>query len=360
MMEPQRNGTLDAARGLGILLVVAAHTLIPPIRGGSAQIQGAWDIVYSFHMALFFVIAGWSFELSRAAKPQCSGLQYAVDRARRLLLPYLTYSLLVYALIDCAHLIPVARRVLSENGMPFQTFQDACKGILLVRDNIGTHLWFLPRMFLVSVASKLLGAHPKRWYGLLIAFALSCVPERDYLCWVIRTFGAYMLYYNVGRRLYERQRTVEGRPLLSMALFGAAFVGLWLFKPFVLAAAANAEQTISYMVNGLFATLLALAGSGAVLSLGAASQGTSWLKRLGRAAFPVYLLHQPFLTTGVAAAAFLLLRWPVWACVAVAGVTGLAVPLLIDRHGLRKSRALSFLLLGERIEWSIRWKRKDA
>lgn len=359
-----RSGALDAARGVGILLVVGAHALIPPIREHSAPLLSAWSVVYAFHMSLFFVIAGQCFELSGAARPGRSFGQYTRARARKLLLPYLIYSLLVYLALFCGRLVPRVGALLTASGYPAGTVWDALRDVLLVRDNAGSHLWFLPRMFLVSCLSRLLGRHAARWYGLAAAFALSCLPEWGYLGWFLRTLGAYMLYFNVGRRFSPAFSSAPapasasvpsapsyGRDALSAALHAAVFSALWFLRAPAVNAISDAlgyAHALTLATNGAFAALQALAGSGAVLSLGRLAAGCTALTRLGQNAFPVYLLHQPFLTTGVAAALLLFVGAPVAVCVVAAFTVGLAVPLLLDRFVLKRSRVLSYLLLGEK------------
>jgi len=54
---------LDLAKGIGIILVVGAH-LIGEGGMSFATSRVAREIVYQFHMPLFFVISGFTIELS--------------------------------------------------------------------------------------------------------------------------------------------------------------------------------------------------------------------------------------------------------------------------------------------------------
>lgn len=60
---PKRDATWDIARGIGMMLVIYGHFLEPmyPAHGGRAIIQMAadqWQVIYSFHMMLFFLVSG--------------------------------------------------------------------------------------------------------------------------------------------------------------------------------------------------------------------------------------------------------------------------------------------------------------
>jgi fucose 4-O-acetylase-like acetyltransferase len=60
---PKRDATWDIARGIGMVLVIYGHLLEPiyqnldwKVRFESAAVQ--WQVIYSFHMMLFFLISG--------------------------------------------------------------------------------------------------------------------------------------------------------------------------------------------------------------------------------------------------------------------------------------------------------------
>jgi fucose 4-O-acetylase-like acetyltransferase len=60
---PKRDATWDIARGIGMALVIYGHFLEPmyPAHNGRPVIEsaaGQWQIIYSFHMMLFFFVSG--------------------------------------------------------------------------------------------------------------------------------------------------------------------------------------------------------------------------------------------------------------------------------------------------------------
>lgn len=72
----------DAARGLLILIVVLGHTL----QHGDYEHNIAWNVIYSFHMAAFFIISGY---VSYKSELKWSTLQ---RRAKQLLVPFFLWS----------------------------------------------------------------------------------------------------------------------------------------------------------------------------------------------------------------------------------------------------------------------------
>ena len=57
MRKNERNISLDIARGVGIILVVIGHVMSPVMAGNNAM-ETAYQILYVFHMPLFFLLAG--------------------------------------------------------------------------------------------------------------------------------------------------------------------------------------------------------------------------------------------------------------------------------------------------------------
>lgn len=57
MSSTRRNLSLDVAKGIGIILVVMGHTM-SPIMSGNGVMEAAYQILYVFHMPLFFMLAG--------------------------------------------------------------------------------------------------------------------------------------------------------------------------------------------------------------------------------------------------------------------------------------------------------------
>ena len=77
---------VDIAKGLGIILVVIAHTRLP-----SQEVR--WWI-NSFHMPLFFVVAGLCYDETRYSNLW----KYLARKSRALVYPYVTLSLIVLGL----------------------------------------------------------------------------------------------------------------------------------------------------------------------------------------------------------------------------------------------------------------------
>lgn len=81
MLKAERMDWIDAAKGIGILLVVYGHIYSGPIK----------DFIFMFHMPLFFFIGGMLLKNS-------NNKNYTKEKARQLLIPYASYLVSISAL----------------------------------------------------------------------------------------------------------------------------------------------------------------------------------------------------------------------------------------------------------------------
>ena len=162
-MTQQRDPAISIARGLGIILVVLGHCNDP----------FTWYPIYSYHMALFFLLSGYVFNAGRRADVP----GYLRRRVRRLLTPYFLYNLLFAGLtLACAaglglwtDLTPLSWRAL--------VYEPLTTGHQFPLFNGG---WFLVTLFFVQMVFCLLPRlvrddEPGRMLGVTGVVALACV-----------------------------------------------------------------------------------------------------------------------------------------------------------------------------------------
>lgn len=143
----ERSGAIDAVRVLGILAVVAGHTLATPL---------VRPLLYTWHVPLFFFLAGYFWSSRRSPGEELG------TRARTLVRPYLTWFVLsgvVFLLLDPLRESNSWERLLLPLGdgrasaMPFTTF------------------WFVSVLFVCCVLLRLLWAAPR---GVVWVVAIAC------------------------------------------------------------------------------------------------------------------------------------------------------------------------------------------
>ncbi|HLO29768.1 MAG TPA: acyltransferase family protein [Anaerolineales bacterium] len=151
---------LDIARGLGILLVVLGHNDL------GALSPFAHQVIYSFHIPLFFFLSGYFINTS------ISFFDYFKKRFHSILKPYLFTIFLIY---------------FASVSFEKMSFQNAIGRIL--KSLYGSidyidwgQLWFLPQLFVVSLYAfifiSLVSRLRNRWltWGILIATLAASLP----------------------------------------------------------------------------------------------------------------------------------------------------------------------------------------
>ena len=145
-MEKQRFDYIDIARGLGILMVVWAHIMVT-----------GWThrMIYAFHMPLFFFLSGMMFKKEKYA----SFIDFFAHRAKRLLIPYVIYSLATWAF--WAVFRYVRHDEVESYLMPLlQTFISQGSGSFMVHNSA---LWFIPCLFLTEIFYFFLCKSGRMW-----------------------------------------------------------------------------------------------------------------------------------------------------------------------------------------------------
>lgn len=125
---------IDVAKGIGILLVVWAHILV---EGASHR------VIYAFHMPLFFLISGMLFR-----RDKYEGIaDFARRRAKRLLIPFVTYSVITW-LVWATFRFVRHDSVVSYWDPLLQTVIAKGSGAYMVHNSA---LWFIPCLFATEI-----------------------------------------------------------------------------------------------------------------------------------------------------------------------------------------------------------------
>lgn len=138
MKEKRHWSQIDLLYTLGIVLVLIGHSHSSDWSAFSGTIlHRAILFIYTFHMPLFFFVAGFLFQNSDSLERLGYG-RWIGDKALRLLTPYLFWTLLA--------LVP--KYYLEHHGLSGLTPLYALRTVLIPRQNIWGHFWFIPVMFL--------------------------------------------------------------------------------------------------------------------------------------------------------------------------------------------------------------------
>lgn len=267
-----RDPTIDALRGLAIILVVVGHGVQYSIGHGFAQ-SPVFRAIYSFHMPLFFAISGYLFKYPVSLREALGRIR---ARVFSLLVPYFSWTLLWY-------------------GCRFAT-----KGVI-AEDMTWHTIWFLPVLFVsfllhvaVALASRQRTSVTVAILGALTVVAMYCIPGNNF--W-IGSARYYYVFFLIGAFVRKGQALAHFHPWKT----GIPCVILWLFLVPLWRLNASPEwlvnlignmpiQRIVYLAFRIGVALLGVCWSYAAILLLSQTAGR-WLSCIGLYSIQIYLVH---------------------------------------------------------------------
>lgn len=177
---------INIARGFALLFVTLGHSF-PDAVGALGRI---YNICYSFHMGLFFILSG--FVIARKFISHDYKITDEIkNKSIRLLIPYFVFSV-----------ITLIMKVFTEKyaNNPF-SLKDSYKILLGINPNGG--LWFLWTLFVISVIFILLGKlkHNLIYFAVfsVAAYIINLFVPKIFISGVLR----YAVFYAVGIFIYK-------------------------------------------------------------------------------------------------------------------------------------------------------------
>lgn len=274
----ERNHWVDHAKGIGIILVVHGHVVRGVVNAGllteSPFLKMMDAVIYSFHMPLFFFLAGVFFLRSKSTRRAPVLVSNKVDT---IVYPYVVWSLLQGTL---------------EVGMGrFTNGTLSMNEVLQLFWAPRAQFWFLYALFLILMISLLLYRRSSAlnvWgvalLGLLVYVNGHRFPDtgRFWLVTVNFVFfaaGVCFSLYQVG--ISERARALLWPSLIAFVLVQWLYHGLW---------------GMHYRMGGFQTVLVGVASIWFVIvwSMNATQRHWWWSKALtilGAASMSIYLMH---------------------------------------------------------------------
>lgn len=253
---------LDIAKGIGILTVVWAHILLTGI---------SHRVIYAFHMPLFFLISGMLFKYEKF-----SGFgNFIMRRARRLLVPFVVYSVVTWIIWACFRFVR-HDSVVSYWDPLLQTIIAKGSGAYMVHNSA---LWFIPCLFATEIVFYAFCRYRDSIRFILsalcaaLSFGLGHFFGKDWWFLLPWNFDAALigvLFYCVGNIF---SRYVPGQRISDYTRSHPVNIFLWfifLSTALFWSAMAFGECSMgssSYQCNGLVFILRAIIGTAACILL---------------------------------------------------------------------------------------------
>lgn len=284
--QTSRIDCLDTAKGIGMLFVVFAHVNYTP----SLQV-----LIYSFHMPLFFLLAGVVFDRSRYPTFR----SFLAKKCTAMVIPYLIFSLLpLLGIFLMQHVLHI-----SANFTP-QRYLDSVIQTFLAQGSIyvfNTPLWFVPCLLVTESIYYFLSGCRKSCI-LPVCAGLTCLGwllvsgliwDAD-LYWSMDTALYALGFYAIGnlcapflKNILRSLSAHRKRTLLCILLF-ALCTALWL--PLALR---NGKISLGSRVpgNGFLLYLTGILGTAGILAVSILLEKNRFLRYLGRNSFCVMAVH---------------------------------------------------------------------
>ena len=144
---------IDICKGIGIILMMVGHYAYTP----------SWlkDIIYSFHMPLFFILSGYLANVRITAKSK-SFFNYIVAKNRSLFVPYIFWALLMGGVGVIMH-IP-----------PGETWGNVIIQTFVWNNPSAKPLWFLFSLFVTDICFYPFKGLDEKWKVILSFVFFSC------------------------------------------------------------------------------------------------------------------------------------------------------------------------------------------
>ena len=265
----KRLGWLDAAKGLGIILVVYGHQLRAQIITG--KIDPAWhasiqdSMIYSFHMPMFFFISGITIDQSfRKVSPS----QFIRSRLITLVYPYLLWSLISLILVTI--------------GQDYLNHHMNVGDVTTLLWKPVFQYWFLYVLFLCQLLAFFVGMRKK--FIVILAIAALISPFKTLYSVLVEMIGSFP-FFAAGILLSPYVLHATARcSLRSTAVFGMVSAALFLSLFFRGDLVGLSTPILRFILAGCgIATVLAFS-----VTIGALNR---ILTLLGSTSMAIFVLH---------------------------------------------------------------------
>lgn len=339
MNDMKRLEAIDILRGILVICVVLGHA----IQQYAGKLGPFWAetnrIIYSFHMPAFVFVSGLcALRLAELSGPS-EKMGYIRSRAVRLLVPYVVWGLLYFAL-----------RFVAGDVARIQYRMD-CAWLFFFGYNPDGAMWFLWALFAVTVLAVPCGRLFRRTSfllgtGFVVLMGLWALPTPPFRFHALHMLPLFFLLVGLGVQMRGKLvRLAESLRLsvLTLVIGVMAFVIFWTVRGWRIV-----PHFPWYVLTSVAASLALLALS--VLLARFAVRGTRVLAFLGTEAMAIYVLGEPIKVC--CRLCFKALHLPVGVSFALTVALVLALPIVLSWL-IAKNGVLSVLLLGVRAKASV-------
>lgn len=296
-MTKTRINWIDIAKGIGILLVILGHSPRDIMVDRYTAIHFMFSFIYSFHMPLFFFLAGVTFHSFKKSDG------FIIKKTRQLFVPLICYSLTIYAVFYIADLIPFLHSLFENASMGIVPIKEYLLETLNINNPYAFHTWYIWVLFIIEIIMfvyekyilrKELGSVAYLIPVILFAIIIHFFVKLDsaLLTYVIKNlfyFSLGVLYSIKGGALQEKYNKKISLNLLF--LIGIIMTTVNTLSAINVITFNEQLTSILYAMQFLIGNILMIL---LTVNLSKKIADNKFLINLGKNSFNIYLLHQPF------------------------------------------------------------------
>lgn len=283
-----RLNVLDIAKGLCMISVIFAHVNLTPM---------FLIPIYSFHMPLFFILAGMVYDPRKYPR-----LRDQIQRRwHTLIKPYLFFSVTAVVYVFVAEKLSV-----HAEDLKLREYVSAFIQIVIAQGSkpvLNTPLWFVPCLFAIEIMYFFL-AKLKTASCAMVCFALACVGwllqsgmlpfDNSKLPWTFDSALFALSFYAAGNRMFPYIRRkieqIQQHPKRSRICLEMLFVCMLIWLPL---AKINGKVSLGSQIlnNGFLFFLTGMLGTFAVLLISIMLENNRFLLWMGKNTFCLMSVH---------------------------------------------------------------------
>lgn len=323
----------DSQKGWLILLVILGHA-IQTVMPADCNSDHVWNLIYSFHMPAFMAVSGWF-----AFRPGQGG-GYGNTMKRRcwqLLVPYVAWSLILFALMGDYRAGQLANIVLRPDG----------------------YFWFLWVLFLINGiflfgqwASRRLHVDELAVTGTMCLALFGVMVVFEVRVCGFQFLSYYFIFYTLGYCVHRFPWLQLRNRAAVAALFVAWAVLAWYWNMHELPAWMPAiphvpASLLQYAYRGLTAAIAILVMFGwAPRALNGTGRVNLLVRKVGQVSLGLYVCHLTLMRYVVSIAAHAFPGLGTWPAVAVSFIVCTLLSVAIV-EGLKRNKMTAKVLLGK-------------
>lgn len=294
-MKMKRILWLDCAKGVGIILVVIGHAIIAPIRNEIHILNFIYNSIYYFHMPFMMFLSGVSLEMFK--KKHVNIKEQIKNKIQQLLIPYISYSILVVILVWLLSLLPYIGSYITSYGSETISLKSTLIEIIIGNNSYAIHLWYIYALFIFYlfriVTDELLSNFQHVLIGAAL-FAVKCIVNTDGL-YIINSICTLYFWFALGSCIKLHRPILEllkSKILLKWVFMIISYGYVILDILYIPTWNNPALYTLHTVIKFIFIYILVCS---IIVACMQSSSLESRLALLGRNSYSIYLFHQPFI-----------------------------------------------------------------